>query len=275
MGFFRKLFSIGGKKNKRRHEEFTAKPYMKASTLPLLPSKRDSDAAVSRLLRSSSAHFNVVSEVDYSTLPPLREYCEFLCLVLELNILSLMFLAHPINSISRSSISSPSRSSSVQTRNTYTVTVHERVKHSQTEFPNAYPPPDKANASLESNERAIYYENHKSTPNLHEAKKFRRTASGRRRRISDPRKVPFTPRDTNRLNRLRQDPSVVSLLNMYDDKGRLDERAFSNTPRANKLQRESTFKELLALSDTPETDSKETSFEEGEGDFSWAERFIA
>ncbi len=81
--------------------------------------------------------------------------------------------------------------------------------------------------------------------------------------------------DTNRLNRLRQDPSVVSLLNMYDDKGRLDERAFSNTPRANKLQRESTFKELLALSDTPETDSKETSFEEGEGDFSWAERFIA
>lgn len=62
---------------------------------------------------------------------------------------------------------------------------------------------------------------------------------------------------------------------MYDEKGRLDERAFSNTPRANKLQRESTFKELLALSDEPETDSKNTSLDEGEGDFSWAERFIA
>lgn len=34
---------------------------------------QDDEVAVSRLLRSSSAHFSVVSEADYANLPPIRE----------------------------------------------------------------------------------------------------------------------------------------------------------------------------------------------------------
>ena len=40
----------------------------------------------------------------------------------------------------------------------------------------------------------------------------------------------ITPRDQNRLLRLRQDPSVASLLNIYDSHGRLNNKAFSNSP---------------------------------------------
>ena len=77
MGFFKKLFSLGGKKGKgsKRHEqEFLAsRPYVGDGVLhPPLPAK-DPELAASRLLRSSSAKFSVVSEVDYSALPPIRE----------------------------------------------------------------------------------------------------------------------------------------------------------------------------------------------------------
>lgn len=66
---------------------------------------------------------------------------------------------------------------------------------------------------------------------------------------------------------------MVSLLNMYDDKGQLDEHAFSNTPPSNSYnaltrnRRDSTFKELLGKSNMED--------EAFEGDLSWAERCIA
>ena len=59
----------------------------------------------------------------------------------------------------------------------------------------------------------------------------------------------------------------------YDDDGRLDEHAFSNTPPplssalSKRGRRESTFKELLG--------SEASDDEVGEGDLSWAERLIA
>jgi hypothetical protein len=46
-----------------------------------------------------------------------------------------------------------------------------------------------------------------------------------------------TPRDQGRLVRLRRDPSVVSLLDMYQADGTLKKHAFSNTPPAKPLQR--------------------------------------
>lgn len=61
---------------------------------------------------------------------------------------------------------------------------------------------------------------------------------------------------------------MASLLDMYDEKGRLNDKAFSNTPRASSCvldaaRRESTFRDLLGDS------------EASDADLSWAERVIA
>ncbi|KAI5123530.1 hypothetical protein M0805_006690 [Coniferiporia weirii] len=240
MGFLKRLLSIGnGGKNKNKRDRV---PDSRISpSLDLRPTLHpstsrnngdESEAAVSRLLRSSSAHFNVVSEADYDVLPP---------------------IPHPINTVSSTTGRSQlSRDTSVPNKSSYIVKVHKRQQLSSTVFPNAYPP-------LTPHRPA-----HKSTPNLHETP----TVSNRPRQVSDPRKVPITPRDIGRLSRLRQDPSVASLLCMYDDRGRLDDNAFSNTPpplpsnAARRRRRESTFKELLGD-------------DASEADLSWAERCIA
>jgi hypothetical protein len=64
MGFLKRFFSIGGrrKKNKRVLPD------------PALEriQEEEHEAAASRLLRSSSSRFTVVSEVDYANLPPMR-----------------------------------------------------------------------------------------------------------------------------------------------------------------------------------------------------------
>jgi hypothetical protein len=90
---------------------------------------------------------------------------------------------------------------------------------------------------------------------------------------------PVTPKDKNRLRMLRQDPSVASLLDIYDNKGRLDGNAFSNSPSAGEkepfkdgrpqLKRGgSTLRQLLG---NPESTSCTGS---AEGDISWAEGFL-
>ena len=78
---------------------------------------------------------------------------------------------------------------------------------------------------------------------------------------------------------LRQDPSVASLLDIYDNEGRLDRNAFSNTPSANEKELSkvgraqlkrggSTLRQLLG---NPESTSCTGSTE---GDISWAEGFL-
>ncbi|KAG1808664.1 uncharacterized protein BJ212DRAFT_1382443, partial [Suillus subaureus] len=173
--------------------------------------EEDAEAAVSRLLRSSSARFPVESGSNYASLPP---------------------LPHPINNVLPAPAASTATLNSVSQRHSYTVTVHGRTVHSRTEFPNAYPPMD----SLATPKR-----------NLND--------SARRRAKS----VPITPRDQNRLLRLRQDPSVASLLNVYDENGCLDSHVFSNTPPVaggkGPLRRRrtgSTFRQLLANPSSPE-----------------------
>ena len=132
-----------------------------------------------------------------------------------------------------------------------------------------------------------------STPNLLSQKNvpsaYNTPRVPRMRQVSDPRRVPFTPHDNNRLSRLKQDPSVLSLLKMYDEDGRLDETAFSNTPPPHAVplskqsqmslqpkgedekrgRRHSTFREVMSQNNEAKRNR------EGEGDLSWADRCIA
>lgn len=151
--------------------------------------------------------------------------------------------------------------SSVQRRGTYTVKVLERKLESCTELHHANPfkqgPPKSKSTPPE---RVSWAETDSPLP----AARF------------DPCSVPFTPRDQSRVIRLRQDPSVASLLNMYDDNGRISSTAFSNTPVSNapihgrqQIKRSgSTLRQLLG------EPSPEEASETGEGDISWAERFL-
>ena len=163
--------------------------------------------------------------------------------------------AHPINSVATTPAATPAKSeTSIQRRGTYTVKVLERKLESRTEFPNANPP----------------------IPDDDEHDPLEDSPLSKR---ATTRNAPFTPRDKSRLLRLRQDPSVASLLNMYDDKGRISSTAFSNTPTAPAPAEEllgrqpvkrsgSTLRQLLG---EPESAERE---EAAEGDISWAERYL-
>ncbi|KAI0046212.1 hypothetical protein FA95DRAFT_1520503 [Auriscalpium vulgare] len=229
MGFLQRFLSLGSKKNKKRRAPLEPCPTgttQASNSGDRRKEEHDSEAAASRLLRSSSSHFAVVSEVDYASLPP---------------------IPHPINSLQVTPRGSPSRAASVQSRRTFTVKVHDRQVLARTEFPNANPPLDTPKRTSKS--------------------------PGRRRIIP-----PITPRDKNRLHTLRQDPSVASLLDMYDAHGHLDSKVFSNTPPADPEKEKdgrtqvkrsgSTLRQLLG---NPEPGTRNSTTE---GDISWAERFL-
>lgn len=156
-----------------------------------------------------------------------------------------------MNSLSSIPGAPPSRSASVQTRRTYTVTIRDRKVEACTEFPNANPSLDTpAPPSRHSDDRS----GHSQTSTLH----------------------PVTPKDQNRLRMLKQDPSVASLLDMYDNKGRLDISVFSNTPSAveketskdDRVQLKRGGSTLRQLLGNPESTNFSGSTE---GDISWAE----
>ena len=142
---------------------------------------------------------------------------------------------------------------------TYTVKVLERVQHSLTEFPRANPSlPSRSNPQTPHNDR-YETDDEEIYPKLKE--------------------VAFTPRDRSRMFTLRQDPSVASLLNMYDDHGCLDSAIFSNTPptpapilegRPQNKHSGSTLRQLLGGLDEDGGLGNKTT----EGDISWAERFL-
>lgn len=252
MGFFKRFFSLGSRKSKKSRKQAES-----AATVPVDSEGRiirtqnhDSDADANRLLRSTSARFAVLADTDYAPPPPLR------MLSLSSSAPILNPSTAPINHLAVPLSASPARSSmSLQRSNTYVVKVHSRTLHSCTEFPNANP-------RISSDEPS--HDHHEPrTPSVH----------ADRSRLKD---VLFTPRDESRLCALRRDPSVASLLNMYDDKGCLDENAFSNTPptpapikqegREQIKRSGSTLRQLLG---NPDEDGGPT-----EGDISWAERFL-
>ena len=256
MGFFQKFLSLGSKRNKKRRAALT----METRSLPLSRDSEDmrrlqeeQEEVASRLLRSSSLRYAVVNEVDYSSLPPLREYKSGWYMDKGfLTSRDSMYLAHPINSLRETPMAPPSRPASIQTRQTYTVTIRDRKVEALTEFPNANPPLD--------------------TPT-------RPSHDGANPSDDMSRLHPITPKDQNRLHILRQDPSVASLLDMYDNHGRLDSKAFSNTPSASEKDSSkdgtaqvkrsgSTLRQLLGK---PRSTSHTNTTE---GDISWAEGLL-
>jgi hypothetical protein len=248
MGFLHKFLSLRSKKSKRRAAYETRSLPLSRDSQEWRRLQEEQEEIASRLLRSSSLRYAVVNEVDYSSLPPLREYSSKLVPGYWPSNSSLPSPAHPINSLRQTSTAPPSRSASIQTRRTYTVTIRDRKVEALTEFPNANPPLDTPTQELADSSRKIW------------------------------RSDPITPKDQNRLHVLRQDPSVASLLDMYDNQGRLDNKAFSNTPSANEKKSSkdegaqvkrsgSTLRQLLG---NPETSHSSTA----EGDISWAEGLL-
>ena len=78
MGFFKRLFSFGSNKSKKRQPTFEElAPSAPTPSVDEEQQRRleeeEHEAAVGRLLRSSSSRYAVVKEIDYTELPPLRE----------------------------------------------------------------------------------------------------------------------------------------------------------------------------------------------------------
>ncbi|EKM50020.1 uncharacterized protein PHACADRAFT_264504 [Phanerochaete carnosa HHB-10118-sp] len=164
-----------------------------------------------------------------------------------------MDLALPPKSAAHTLVPGPAKPEcSTQRYGSYTVKVLERKLESRTEFPNANPP-------LTTHEEPDILQDSPLTKRV------------------NPCRIPITPKDKNRLLRLRQDPSVASLLNMYDDNGRINSKAFSNTPPPSPPSVElpgrepvkrsgSTLRQLLGASESGENVA--------DGDISWAERYL-
>lgn len=232
MGFLKRFFSFGSKKDKKRPP--IPDVLIPAPKTPSADNERkrkleeeEHEAAVGRLLRSSSSRYAVVKEVDYSNLPP---------------------LPHPINDVLSSCNNTPKEhapslrpspstaslaSSNFSRLSTFSVTVHDRQRHAVTEFPNA-------NGELG---RDI------------------QTPTQASKRLSHP------------LG-LRSDPSVASLIELYDEQGRLPPEAFSNDScspekqgRPQKKRGGSTLRELLGGSDSKGDSNIES-------DISWAEKYL-
>jgi len=242
MRFLQNFFSIGSRRSKKKGTSINTD----ACGAPPVPDcqHEEQEVTVNRLLRSSSAHFSVVEEVDYTSLPPLRE-----CYSATHEHFSLTFtnVAHPIHRVIYSPTVSTSSLASVSQRGTYTVKVLPRTIHSRTEFPNANP-----DESL--------------TPKPQYGFLRHRSKS-----------VPITPRDKTRLQGLRQDPSIASLLQMYDDHGCLDSKVFSNSPTSpekegrSQLRRGgSTLRQLLGGPSSLHVRDASAA----ESDISWAERCL-
>ncbi|KAG7444896.1 uncharacterized protein BT62DRAFT_987534 [Guyanagaster necrorhizus] len=226
MGFLRRILSLGGKKSKknRKHEDIQDPGQLDFRYRP--QTEEESEAAANHLLRSSSARYAAVAEMDYQSLPP---------------------LPHPIDNVLRTPTGSTCsfESGSLARRGTYSVTVYPRERHIGS---SGY----KSSTSAEEH----------VTPRV-------------------GRSNHSTPLEDSQICRLRSDPSVASLLELYDKDGCIPSRAFADSPpspespsspresRAQCRRSGSTLRQLLGSPLPRSSDS-----EAFEGDISWAERFL-
>ena len=256
MGFLKRIFSlkyIGSKKKQdqkqqkqdERQEQQHGRRQLALNTKDeLRVMDQEHEADIGRLLRSSSARYAVVSELDYASFPPLRELYWTCMRFHGVNDAS----AHPINNVIQTPAASTVSltSSNISHRGTYNVQVHKRKRHTSTEFP--------------------YANRH-----LDDLKVTQRT-----------RGATAPPKEHAQYLGLRADPSVASLLELYDDRGRLPENLFSNSPpkqpsfemkegRAQTRRSGSTLRQLLGASNKEKSDSNG---DLTESDISWAERFL-
>lgn len=246
MGLLKRLLSLGSKKNKKERP-----PIVHNVPVPELPwaavttpaaNEEEHEAAVGRLLRSSSARFAESSELNYATLPPLRKSALGNTYIHKLT----LRIAHPINNVIQTPASSAISlaSTTISQRGTYNVTVHKRWRTEAPPMPKTETP---QNSQSTTNKRASLLA------------------------------------DDSRVLRLRSDPSVASLLELYDEHGKVAADAFSNDSPARTLEppkdgraqvkrNGSTLRQLLGAS--PSLYSRDGD-DSGEGDISWAERFLA
>ncbi|TBU33977.1 hypothetical protein BD311DRAFT_615434, partial [Dichomitus squalens] len=261
MGFFKRFLSLGSSKSRKNKKKQSAAHAIVDAEGRMLTQRpaQDADSNANRLLRSSSTKFSVMSAIDYTQLPPMPP------------------LPHSMNDLLATPPLTPSPSlvtvantPGLSRSGTYLVKVHGRTTHSRTEFPRANPPasPTKAHKKQVSST---------SEPAEHDTSDDEDYV--------DPEQQPrlkavnFTPKDTSRLYKLRRDPSVASLLDLYDDHGCLDSNAFANSPpspapihdvsegREPRPRTGSTLRQLLG---EPAFAVNNTT----EGDISWAERFL-
>ncbi|KAL0577914.1 hypothetical protein V5O48_004079 [Marasmius crinis-equi] len=154
--------------------------------------------------------------------------------VAEMDCTSLPPLPHPINNF----LSTPSESTTslestnITRRGTYSVKVHPREQH---------------------------------TPRRKEAAVSQEDMTTSQALLREP------DGDASQLIRLRRDPSVASLLDLYDEHGQLPAQAFSDSPekrgRAQTKRSGSTLRQLLGHPSRTDVDATE-------GDISWAERYL-
>ncbi|KAK0217838.1 hypothetical protein IW262DRAFT_1463158 [Armillaria fumosa] len=223
MGFLRRILSLGGRKGKktRRYDDIQDPGELDFRYRP--QTEEESEAAANHLLRSSSARFAAVAEMDYQSLSP---------------------LPHPIDEVLRTPTESTCSldSGSLARHGTYSVTVYPRERHT-------------GSSGYKSTEEHV-------TPRAGHSN--------------------HTPPEDSQIHRLRSDPSVASLLELYDKNGCIPARAFADSPpspqsqssppregRAQCRRSGSTLRQLLG-SPVPKGSDSETF----EGDISWAERFL-
>lgn len=266
MGLLKRFLSL---RYKARHKRAKSDGDDSSPSPPLDPQSRcsESDAAFSRLLRSSSAHFKIISaKSDSNSLKPLPP--------------------KPTESSSARSSTTldPPDSGRVPSisKSTYSVTIYKRQQIASTEFPNAYPPttPHRNNGASRSTPNLLALPcgstgNLTATTDNDDSSVTPTLLS-----VPDPLKYPVTPRDINRLGGLRSDPSIVSLVGMYDEKGKLNENAFANTPA--RTRKRKSLKDVFDMKDLPKVGVHETTFKnllgvdsDNDADLSWAERYIA
>ena len=90
MGFLKRFLSLGSsksRKNKKKQNSAAANErpavdaegrILQSQSQSSRPKQQDPDTSGNRLLRSTSTKFSVMSEIDYTSLPPLREYIFYL-----------------------------------------------------------------------------------------------------------------------------------------------------------------------------------------------------
>jgi hypothetical protein len=74
MGFFKRLLSMGSKKNKTKDKRSaTHNISLPQHTITSPITDEEHEAAIGKLLRSTSARFVETSQLDYAALPPIRK----------------------------------------------------------------------------------------------------------------------------------------------------------------------------------------------------------
>ncbi|KAJ2918661.1 hypothetical protein MD484_g1724, partial [Candolleomyces efflorescens] len=263
MGFLKRLFSMGGKKNtKSRHNKdvpplpsskrgsatfhtVAGAPYTRSSSaLHEQPQdEEDHEAAVHRLLRSSSARYAVAHEVDYSDLPPMPHPINAVLSAQGSPQLHKQSTGYSTLAPSASTVSLSTASLNTKQQGSYNVTVHrkQRLSHGP--------------------EEVLTMEKKKNRDSTH------------------------LNANDSRVLKLRSEPSLVSLVSLYDEQGQLPEGVFSNNDNSDQVQKQPPKKAYREVPMADESDDDERVVATGastdskpadasEGDISWAERFL-